>query len=273
MGLPFSISHRFPGHRPCDLPIGGGQSGSHAKNRFCSLASRERTSVASPACSSFAPFHLLSLSSRDSYGRVPIVLVCLSMDFWGDCYTTSEHIVDPTHGAIMLGRFVSALRHVEIPGGPIAGSHNFFRGVPLRMLEEEFHRSLASLHGVIDVAAAGMVWELALQAAEWEGPSCWIHGDLHVGNLLARAGELCAVIDFGGLGMGDPACDIMVAWTYLSSATRPIFRTTVGVDEATWTRGRGWALYFGVVALPYYQSRNPMLAAIARRAIEEALGK
>jgi aminoglycoside phosphotransferase (APT) family kinase protein len=99
----------------------------------------------------------------------------------------------------------------------------------------------------------------------------WLHGDLQVGNLLAQRGRLSAVIDFGCLGVGDPACDVMAAWTYLSAETRDVFRAALPVDDATWARGRGWALSFGVIALPYYQTTNPVLAGIARNAIDEAL--
>lgn len=71
--------------------------------------------------------------------------------------------------------------------------------------------------------------------------------------------------------MGDPACDLLVAWTFLSAETRDIFRSALSVDDATWTRGRGWALSFGVIAFEYYQETNPALARIAKRAINEAL--
>ncbi len=99
----------------------------------------------------------------------------------------------------------------------------------------------------------------------------WVHGDLQPGNLLVERGRLSAVIDFGCLGTGDPACDMMPAWTLLSADARGVFRGAVGVDDATWARGRGWALSFGLIALPYYKRTNPVLAGIARRAIDEVL--
>jgi aminoglycoside phosphotransferase (APT) family kinase protein len=99
----------------------------------------------------------------------------------------------------------------------------------------------------------------------------WLHGDLQAGNLLARHGRLSAVIDFGCLAVGDPACDVMTAWIFLSAETRATFRAALSVDDATWTRARGWALSVGLIALPYYQNTNPALAAIARHAIAEAL--
>ncbi len=82
---------------------------------------------------------------------------------------------------------------------------------------------------------------------------------------------LSAVIDFGCLGVGDPACDAMAAWTFLSADTRDVFRAAVQIDDATWARGRGWALSVGLIALPYYRVSNPVFARISRRAINEAL--
>ena len=98
-----------------------------------------------------------------------------------------------------------------------------------------------------------------------------VGGDLNAANLLVQDGRLNAVIDFGCLGVGDPACDLMAAWTYLSAETRDVFHAALPADDATWVRGRGWALSFGLIALPYYQSTNPVLAGIARYAINEAL--
>jgi aminoglycoside phosphotransferase (APT) family kinase protein len=128
-----------------------------------------------------------------------------------------------------------------------------------------------ALRDTIDADAVTGAWEAALQAPAWQGPGLWLHGDLHVANLLARRGGLSAVIDFGCLGVGDPACDVMVAWTYLSAEARDVFRAALPVDDATWARGRGWALSFGVIALPYYQSTNPVLSGIARYAIDAVL--
>ncbi len=182
-----------------------------------------------------------------------------------------ERLTDPFHAAATLGQFVSAMQKIEITDGPLAGAHNFFRGTPLRIHDEDIRIALQSLDGIIDISAATLSWEAALQAPEWKGRPSWIHGDLHVGNMLAKDGRLSAVIDFGGLGMGDPACDVMAAWTYLPAKTRHIFREAIGADDATWVRGRGWALYLGVIALPYYQFSNPALAEIARRAINEVL--
>jgi aminoglycoside phosphotransferase (APT) family kinase protein len=184
---------------------------------------------------------------------------------------TLERLADPRQAAIELAQFIAALQRIDPTGGPPPGPYNSFRGVPLVMRDTQTRTALASLHGRIDAGAVTAAWEAALQAPAWQGPPVWIHGDLQSGNLLAQHGRLSAVIDFGCLGVGDPACDLQVAWNLFSSETRDVFRTALPIDEATWARGRGWALSVGLIALPYYQATNPVLAGISRGAIDEVL--
>ena len=184
---------------------------------------------------------------------------------------TSERIADPRQLAIDLAAFIAALQRIDATGGPPPGPHNFFRGEPLSERDTETRAVIASLTGTLDTEALAAAWDAALQAPAWEGAPVWIHGDLQSGNLLAVQGRLSAVIDFGGLGVGDPAGDLIVAWNLLSAGTRDVFRAALGVDDATWARGRGWALTVGLIALPYYQTTNPVLAGIARRSIDEVL--
>lgn len=184
---------------------------------------------------------------------------------------TVERIAGSDHAATELGRFIAALQRVDPNGGPRPGEHNSFRGVPLAVRDPPTRAAIGSLHSTLDTSAATAAWEAALRATAWQRAPVWIHGDLLAGNLLARQGRLSAVIDFGCLGVGDPACDVMAAWTFLSAESREVFRAALGVDDATWARGRGWALSFGLIALPYYRVSNPVLARIARRAIDEAL--
>ena len=184
---------------------------------------------------------------------------------------TIERIADPRQAATELARFIAALQRIDPAGGPPPGEHNFFRGVPLATRDTQTRAAIASLHGTLDADAVTAAWEAALRAPAWDGPPVWIHGDLQSGNLLAREGRVNAVIDFGGLGVGDPACDLMVAWNLLSAETRGVFRAALPVDDATWERGRGWALSVGLIALPYYRRTNPALAGISAHAIDEAL--
>jgi aminoglycoside phosphotransferase (APT) family kinase protein len=182
-----------------------------------------------------------------------------------------EQMADPRRSATDLGNFIKALQRIDSSAGPRPGIHGSFRGEPLAMRDERTREAIQSLRGILDTGSVTARWKQALAAPVWDAPGVWLHGDLQSGNLLAVEGRLSAVIDFGCLGVGDPACDIMTAWTYLTAKTRTVFRAALQVDEATWARGRGWALSFGVIALPYYQDTNPILAAIARRAINEVL--
>lgn len=184
---------------------------------------------------------------------------------------TISHVENPTQGAETLAQFIASLQQIDSSGGPAPGPHNSERGVPLAMRDEPVKRALASLKSALDTGLAAEVWRASLEAPMWNDAPRWLHGDLHPGNLLVHRGKLSAVIDFGTLGVGDPACDLMVAWTFLSANTRHYFRSLVGVDDATWIRGRGWALSFGLIAYAYYIHSNPGLAAISRRTIDEVL--
>ena len=178
---------------------------------------------------------------------------------------TTARIADPRQAATDLAQFITALQQIEASDGPAPGEHNFFRGVPLAMRDQQTREAITALQDMIDVGEATAAWDAAIETPAWNGQPVWLHGDLHAGNLLVQQGRLSAVIDFGGLGVGDPACDVMAAWTLLSAESRAIFRELLQVDGATWSRGRGWALSFGLIALPYYQTTNPVLAGIAIR--------
>jgi RimJ/RimL family protein N-acetyltransferase len=124
---------------------------------------------------------------------------------------------------------------------------------------------------MIDVKTVTTIWEMALQAPKWSKPPVWVHGDLSPGNLLIQHGRLSAVIDFGILGVGDPACDLIIAWNLLPAHMRNAFRNALALDDSTWERGRGWALSNALIALPYYKDTNPVLANNARHVIQEVI--
>jgi aminoglycoside phosphotransferase (APT) family kinase protein len=185
---------------------------------------------------------------------------------------TVDRIADLGQAATDLARFVAALQRVDPTDGPSPGEHNSSRGVPLATRDESTRAAITSLRGTIDVGAVTAAWEAALRAPEWERPPVWIHGDLDSRNLLVEQGRLSAVIDFGCLGVGDPACDVMVAWKVLSADTRDLFRAELSVDGATWTRGRGWALSQALIALSYYTlETNAVLVREAHRWMAEVL--
>jgi aminoglycoside phosphotransferase (APT) family kinase protein len=180
-------------------------------------------------------------------------------------------IDDERAAAIAIAGFITALQRIDPTGGPEPGSHNFGRGVPLAKRDRYVRAALASLERELDAALVAAAWERALDAAVWTNAPLWIHGDLAPGNLLVRNGCITGVIDFGGLAVGDPACDLMVAWNFLTGDARAAFKTTLNPDEATWARGRGWALSMSVIALPYYLKTNPVIVENSRRTIAAVL--
>jgi aminoglycoside phosphotransferase (APT) family kinase protein len=145
------------------------------------------------------------------------------------------------------------------------------RGLPLASQDEWTRAALSELQGTTDTAAATTAWEEALSTPEWSRPPVWLHGDLFPANLLVEKGRLSAVIDFALVGTGDPACDLIAAWSLFPPAAREVFRAELAVDDATWARGRGWALSLALVALPYYRDTNPGFAAVARHVLREVL--
>jgi aminoglycoside phosphotransferase (APT) family kinase protein len=175
-------------------------------------------------------------------------------------------LTDPVSLAADLAAFVTALHRIDPAGGPRSGG-----GVPLAARDDSTRTAIGALHGMVDIAAVTAAWDAALRAPVWPGPSVWVHDDLAPGNLLMVGGKLSGVIDFGGLGVGDPACDLTVAWNLLPADTRNLFRAATLVDDATWERGRGFALSKALIQLPYYHQTNPVLAASARYVIGEVL--
>ena len=130
----------------------------------------------------------------------------------------------PTRASLLVW-----LQQIDPTGGPPPGSHNFFRGGPLETYDSETRRAIAAAQDLIDGELARAVWENAL-AATWHGRPVWVHGDVAAGNLLVQAGRLAAVIDFGCSGVGDPACDLTIAWTLLSGESREAFRSALPLD-------------------------------------------
>lgn len=181
-----------------------------------------------------------------------------------------EKITDLRRFAIDLANFLTALQRIDPTGGPPAGPHSFYRGGPLTVYDAETHQAIEALEGHIDTHAATEVWQTALDAT-WHGPPVWVHGDVAVGNLLVKDGRLSAVIDFGCSAVGDPACDLVIAWTFLSGESREAFYAGVPVDGAAWARGRGWALWKALITLAYYMHSDEVKAREARWVIDGVL--
>lgn len=179
---------------------------------------------------------------------------------------TVSHIADPHQLAADLAQFIAAMWQVNFTDDPPPG-----RGRQLTERDEGARRAIEALRDTIDATAATAIWETSLQAPAWEGPPVWTHGDLIAPNLLVDRGRLTAVIDFGCLGVADPACDLVAAWSVLTAETRDVFRTALDVDDATWARGRGWAFSQALMIIPYYRDTNPGLVAVAAHIIDEVL--
>lgn len=182
---------------------------------------------------------------------------------------TIKSIADLQQFATTLAQFLAALQRIDPADGPPPGQHNFFRGGPLTTYDSETRDAIATLRGKIDADAVTAVWEAALRAT-WHGPPVWLHGDVSAGNLLVEKGRLNAVIDFGCTAVGDPACDLTIAWTLFSGESRDAFREALPLDRATWARGRGWALWKGLITLVKHTT-NPTKARNARGVIDEVL--
>jgi aminoglycoside phosphotransferase (APT) family kinase protein len=176
----------------------------------------------------------------------------------------SASIPDRVRFAAELAEFCVALRAVDTAGAPEPGLHSAFRGGPLTHWAEEMEVLLHRVHGrERDLATA--IWRDAL-GATFSGPQVWFHGDVSINNLLFREGRLSGVLDFGCAGVGDPACDTAIVWTHLEGEARDAYRQGLAVDEGTWARGRGWALWKGLIMLT---NKPPGQAELARHVLDE----
>ncbi len=186
----------------------------------------------------------------------------------GDFPTVADpaSYADPTPTALArdLAAVVTALSDIPVPPGALADPElRMYRGAPIGSMDGGTRRSLAECRDIsgldLDFDAVLRMWELAMALPEpgSESSPRWYHGDLLAENLLVRDGRLAAVLDFGGLAVGDPTIDLVVAWEVLDPAAREVFRRAVGVDDATWLRGRAWALALAVMTFPYYWSTMP----------------
>lgn len=178
-------------------------------------------------------------------------------------------VADETAFATTLARFLNALGRIDAIGGPEPGKHNFFRGGPLATYEGEALEALDALGDEVPAEPVKRIWADAM-VSSWDRDPVWFHGDVAAGNLLLRDGRLAAVLDFGSSGIGDPACDTVIAWTFLSAAGRDRFRAELDADAGTWARGRGWALWKALITLVGALERGSP-GTLPRRDIERIL--
>jgi aminoglycoside phosphotransferase (APT) family kinase protein len=175
-----------------------------------------------------------------------------------------------------LGQFLTDLQRVNAAGGPPAGAHSCNRGGPVAAWDQQTRAALAELDEV-DGEGAMAVWEAAL-GAEWNGIDVWVHGDITGSNLLFRHDRLCGVIDFGCAAVGDPACDLVPAWTMFEGTSRQRFQSAVRADSGTWARARGWALWKALIDIPGRPPNDPAVTGArfgwrwnARGVIDQAI--
>jgi aminoglycoside phosphotransferase (APT) family kinase protein len=186
---------------------------------------------------------------------------------WLDGEDAARVPLDLPRAAVDLAELLAALRRIDPTGGPPPGG----RGGSLRPRDEPTRSGIAALGDAIDAFAVTKAWEAALAEPEWDGTPVWIHGDLDARNLLVQDGRITGLLDWGAMCVGDPACDVKVAWAVLDAETRPAFRELLEIDDATWARSRGWALSQAMIALPYYLNTYPVMVEQAWRWLAEVL--
>ena len=178
-------------------------------------------------------------------------------------------------------QFLKQLELITDLQGPEPGKHSFFRGAHVSVYDQGAREQIEALADVIDATKALDLWDRAC-ATVWDKAPVWVHGDFAVGNILITEGRLSAVIDFGNCSMGDPACDLVLAWTYLTGKAREVFvrefqrkgRTEVGqmaMDEGTWLRSRAWALWKATYELCKCQDKSGPEALLQRRIVDTCL--
>jgi aminoglycoside phosphotransferase (APT) family kinase protein len=186
---------------------------------------------------------------------------------WIDGRPYADQLIDDEgQAAADLARFVTGIRQLALPADAPPGGRR-----PLAELDAETRTSIAAAAGVIDAPAALAAWEFSLQAPVWNGQPVWIHADLLRPNLLVAGGRLRAVIDFGSVGAGDPATDVIPAWAVFGPTGRAAYRDALAVDDGTWHRARGIALTQAAALIPYYAVSNPAFAALGRRTAEQVI--
>lgn len=164
-----------------------------------------------------------------------------------------------------LSNFLKELQSIDITGAPVAGKHNFYLGADLEVYYDETQVALEELKDVLPTNDLKIIWEQGM-SSKWTGEAVWIHGDIAPGNLLVSNGKLCGVIDFGIMGIGDPACDYAMAWTFFDKESRKEFLKDL--DSGTIYRARGWALWKALIT---YNDTNIEVRNNARFTIQSIL--
>jgi len=186
----------------------------------------------------------------------------------------SEH--DLVTIAVQLAQFLIAFHKFDAAGAPAPGLHNWWRAAHTSVYDADTKLLIETLKDFIDVDKAKSLWQRALNS-KWDKDPVWVHGDVASGNLLVKSNRLSAVIDFGCMGIGDPACDLTIAWTFFKGESRSIFKTKMHLDEETWERARGWAMWKALFEISQLEDKSGVLLAkqlqIINAVIAEDLGQ
>jgi aminoglycoside phosphotransferase (APT) family kinase protein len=172
--------------------------------------------------------------------------------------------------AFDLAKFLKELQNIDAVDGPAPGQHNWWRGDHVSIYDEGVRTQIAQVSTIIDVHKAIQLWENACKT-RWHKNSVWIHGDFAIGNMLMKNGKLAAIIDFGGMSLGDPACDLVIAWTFLQGKARDIFIKEIHLDDDTWLRAKAWTLWKATFELCQLKNPNVPEAYVQKRIIEDVL--
>ncbi len=162
-----------------------------------------------------------------------------------------------------IALFLSQLRSLPTDGVPAAGRSP-------HALDSDVRAALHQLQPEDQPEKLLSIWERFMQMPVWDGlGAVWLHGDVAPGNLIFRENRLVAAIDWAGLGVGDPASDLQVAWNLLNPTARRILKNQMDIDDATWARARARAFAQAAFQLPYYRETNIPLATQAKHVFGE----
>ena len=264
------INEQFPEWSKLDIrPVKNGGN----DNRTFHLG--ENMSVRLPSAEAYAPQvekeqkWLLRLSKELSL-PIPIPLARgnpskeypfpWSVNKWLEGETLNlKNINDLSQFAKDLGLFLIELQSIDTNGGPLAGKHNFYRGGDIAVYDQETRQAIEQNKDILNVSLINEIWELGLNS-KWAAKPVWVHGDIAPGNILVKARKLYAIIDFGILGIGDPSCDLAMAWTFFDETSRKVFKNILNIDDGTWNRARGWALWKALITYNGNRNFNNMIA-------------
>jgi len=181
--------------------------------------------------------------------------------------TLQRNELDLHNIAVQLAQFLHELHQIDPAGGQITD-----RGGSPILYDDEVRLTIAQLYNLIDVTTATAVWNTAI-ASVWNELPVWAHGDVSPGNILVKDYQLCAVIDFGSMTIGDPACDLVIAWTFLQGESRQVFKKLMNLDDNTWARARGWALWKAMITVAAMHDKHSMQALIQFQIINDILNE